>query len=118
MDKKNLTPEKSFDIISKAIANFKMNYKESGKSFLLWGWMICLACFSHFLIFKILQNKEAYEHMGLFSLGNWAVFMFTAFIIQLFMERKMNKNKKVISHLEKFINKLWWVIAASIVVAT
>ncbi|UCH15733.1 MAG: hypothetical protein JSV22_07140 [Bacteroidales bacterium] len=118
MDKKILTPEESFDLINKAISNFKMNYKESGKSFLLWGWMICLACFSHFIIFKILQSKEAYEHMGLFSLGNWIVFMLTALIIQLFMQRKINKDKKVISHVEKYINNLWWVIAASTVVAT
>lgn len=117
MDKNNLTPEESFNIINKAISNFKMNYKENGKSFLLWGWMICFACFSHFIIFKILQSKEAYEHMGLFSIGNWAVFMFTAFIIQLFMGRKINKDKKVFSHLEKFLDYLWWVISASIVVA-
>ena len=118
MDKKILTPEESFELINKAISNFKMNYKEYGQSFLLWGWMICLACFSHFIIFKILQGKEAYQHIGLFSLGNWIVIMSAAFIIQFFMERKINKDKKVISHLEKFINILWWVIGASMVVAT
>lgn len=37
MEKSNLTPEESFDIINKAIANFKMNYRENSQVFLLWG---------------------------------------------------------------------------------
>ena len=82
MEKNNLTPEESFDIINKAIANFKMNYKESGKVFLLWGWILTLACFSNFIILKILQSKEAHELTvgnweltGLFIIGNWVVFV-------------------------------------------
>jgi hypothetical protein len=31
MDKSTLTPEESITIISKAIANYKMNYKENAK---------------------------------------------------------------------------------------
>jgi len=64
MEKINLTPEESFAIINKAISNFKMNYKENGKSFLLWGWMLTLASFSHFVILRILHSKEAFELEG------------------------------------------------------
>lgn len=117
MDKNNLTPEDSFNIINKAIANFKMNYKESAKTFLLWGWMLTLASFSNFIILKILHNKEAYELMGLFSLGNWAVFCLSGFIIQFFMLRKINKDKKVYSYLDSYIKNLWIVTAASFFIA-
>jgi len=118
MDEKNLTPEESFDIINKAIANFKMNYRESAKVFLLWGWILTLASFSNFIILKILYSKEAYGLMGLFSLGNWGVFCLIGFIILFFMERKINKEKKVYSYLESYIKKLWWVTAASFFIAT
>jgi hypothetical protein len=117
MEKNNLTPEDSFNIINKAIANFKMNYKESAKTFLLWGWMLSLASFSHFIIIKILMSKEAYKLMGLFSLGNWAVFIFSGFIIQIFMLRNINKNKRVYSYLDNFYSKLWQVTAAGFFVA-
>lgn len=117
MEKINLTPEESFAIINKAISNFKMNYKENGKSFLLWGWMLTLASFSHFVILKILHSKEAFELEGLFSLGIWVVFGLVAFIIQLFMDRKMNREKKVYSYLDIYLKKIGYITAVSFSVA-
>lgn len=118
MEKNNLTPEESFNIINKAISNFKMNYKESAKIFLLWGWILTLASFSNFIILKILHFREAYHLMGWFSFANWGVFILMAFTIQFFMLRKIDKNKKVYSHLDRYLNKLWQVTAASFFVAT
>lgn len=117
MDKTTLTPEESFDIITKAISNFKMNYKEGAKTFLLWGWLLTLASFSNFIILKILHNKEAYELMGLYSLGNWVVFGIIGFIIQFFILRKVDKNKKVYSYLDTYLTKLGQVTAASFFIA-
>lgn len=118
MDKNNLTPEESFKIINKAISNFKMNYKESAQIFLLWGWILTLASFSNFIILKVLHSKEAYELMGLYSLGNWLVFVLIAFIIQFFVLRKMDRNKKVYSYLDTYIARLWQVSAASFFIGT
>ena len=33
------------------------------------------------------------------------------------MVRKMNKGKKVISHIDKFVDNLWWVTAPSFFIA-
>lgn len=117
MDKNNLTPEESFKIINKAISNFKINYREYANTFLLWGWILTLASFSNFIILKILHSKEAYNLMGFYSLGNWVVFGIIGFIILYFMERKINKDKKVYSYLESYIKKLWIVAAASFFIA-
>ena len=117
MDKNNLTPEESFKIINKAISNFKINYRVYANTFLLWGWILTLASFSNFIILKILHSQEAYNLMGLYSLGNWAVFGLIGFIVLFFMERKINKEKKVYSYLESYIKKLWIVTAASFFIA-
>ena len=125
MEKNSLTPEESFDIINKAISNFKINYRENARVFLLWGWILTFASISNFVILKILSNWEAnslkagnWELKGLFILGNWVVFCLIGFIILYFMVRKMKKEKRVFSHLDKFIDYLWWVAAASFVFAT
>jgi hypothetical protein len=118
MEKNNLTPEESFTIINKAISNFKMNYREGSKSFLLWGWLLTFASFSNFIILKILHNQEAYNLMGLLSLANWALILLIGFIIQFFMLRKMNRDKKVYSYLDGYIKNLWWVTAATFIIAT
>jgi len=125
MDKNNLTPEESFKIINRAISNFKMNYKESAQVFLLWGWILTFASITNFIILKILNSQEAHELTvgkweleGLFSLGNWALFILTGFIIQFFMLRRIDKNKKVYSYLDTYLTKLWQVTASSLFVAT
>jgi len=60
-----------------------MNYKENRKSFLLWGWMLTFASFSHFIILRILHSREAFELVGLFSFGIWIGSGIVAFTIQL-----------------------------------
>jgi hypothetical protein len=54
---------------------------------------------------------------GYVILGNWVDFILIGFIIMYFMVRKMNKAKKVHSHLDKFIDYLWWVTAPSFFIA-
>lgn len=112
MERNNLTPEESFDLIQKHISNFKMNYRENAKIFLLWGWIISLASITHFAIIKILIKKEAYDLMLSLSVGNWLVFVFTGFIIEYFFNR--NKDKKVFSQLDRFSNILWKITGAAI----
>jgi hypothetical protein len=118
MDDKTLTPRESLHIIDKAISNFKINYKESAQIFLLWGWMLSLASFSNFIVLTMLKNREAYELMGMLSLANWAVFILIGFILHFIIMRKLHRNKKVYSHLDTYINKLWQVTAASFFIAT
>jgi hypothetical protein len=109
MEKQELSPEDSLTIISRAIENLKMNFKEYAMYFLLWGWMLTFASFSNFFLLRMLHAREAYELMGPLSLGNWGVFILTGFIIQLFMDRKIKRNKKVYSHLEGYIRNIWMV---------
>ena len=113
MDQNNLTPEDSLAIMSKAISNFKMNYRESSMIFLHWGWILTFASISNFIVLRLFHDKQ-----GLYSLGTWAVFIMIGFIRQYFLLRKINRNKKVYSYLDTYLNKLWQVAAASFLVGT
>ncbi|MEM9832540.1 MAG: hypothetical protein AAF944_18040 [Bacteroidota bacterium] len=117
MDTSELTPKESFAIINKAISNFKSNYQESAKIFLLWGWVLTLACFSQFATIKILQNTGQYELIGPISIGNWVLFFAVGLIIQFFVIRRINHEKKVGSYLEDYLKSLWLVCVTSIIVA-
>ena len=117
MEKNDLTPEESFDVINKAIANFKINYRESSKVFLLWGWILTLTSISNFVLLKFVHSMQPWVLNGYVILANWVLFILIGFIIMYFMVRKMNKEKKVISHVDKFIDYLWWVTAPSFFIA-
>ncbi|MEO9021489.1 MAG: hypothetical protein ABI290_05085 [Ginsengibacter sp.] len=117
MNQNDLTPEKSFAIIERAISSIKTSYKESAQIFLLWGWILTIACFAQFIILKILQSKEAYEQIGFYSIGNWLVLILIGFIFQFFIVRKIDKEKKVSSYLEGYLKSLWMVVVVSFCVA-
>jgi hypothetical protein len=116
MENNNLTPEESFSIINKAIANFKLNFRETAKLFLLWGWVLAIASLSNFLIIKILNSRDV--SVGLFSLINWVAFILIGFILMLFLQHNINKDKKVFSYIESHFKNLWTVTAASFFIAT
>jgi hypothetical protein len=118
MEKNNLTPEESLEIIGKSISNFKINYREYANIILHWGWILALASLSNFIILKVLHNQEAYELTGIYSLGNWGVFILVGFIILFFINRKTIKKKKLYTHLESYIKNLWSVAAASFFIGT
>ena len=118
MEKNELTAEESFKIISKAISNFKMNYKESSKIFLLWGWVLTLASISNFVILKILFSQGLHSSSGFYSLGNWLLFFIIGFTIFYFIDRKMHKVKKVYTIIDGYFKNLWTVSAASFFIAT
>jgi len=118
MENTSFTPEESFDVINKAIANFKINYRESSRVFLLWGWILTLCSITNFFLLKFVHSTEPWVLKGYVILGCWAVFLLTGFIIMFFMVRKMNRAKKVHSHIDRFIDYLWWVTAPSFFIAT
>jgi hypothetical protein len=62
-------------------------------------------------------NSRAWEHKGFLILGNWVGFILIGSIILFFIVRKEKKEKKVYSQIDKFIDKLWGVTAASFVIA-
>jgi len=117
MNTSELTSEESFNIINKAVSNFKLNYQESAEIFLLWGWVLTLACFSQFAIIKILENTGQYELIESFSVGSWILLCAFGFIVQFFVIRRINNKKKVHSYIEDYLKSLWLVCIISIVVA-
>jgi hypothetical protein len=52
------------------------------------------------------------------GIRNWVIFAIIGFIIMFIIERKVNREKKVYSHLESYIKNLWIVTVASFFIAT
>ncbi len=118
MKKNDLSPQESLDIIQKAITRYKMNYRESSTTFLLWGWILTLASISNFIILRILNNMEAHQLKGLLSLANWALFSLIGFVFLYFSQRNIDKNKKVYSSLDGYIKTIWIVAGSAFFVGT
>lgn len=113
--KKNLSPEESLSLISEMINNVKGEYKQNAFYFLFWGWLITLACITHFVGITFLVHNEWYDKIGLLSFINWSVYIIIGAVIQYWYRAK--KPEKARSSYNRFFSILWQVAGLSMIVS-
>lgn len=109
--KKNLTHEESLTIIQEMIGTARGNlYVGGGNHFLLWGYLITLACLFHFCILMFVPDKANY--IGYFWLGTTII----GFIISIYMGYRDRKKELVKTAAAALNNKIWMGFGVSVVV--
>lgn len=113
----NMTPHESLAIISEMINNLKEDYRENAYYFILWGWLISLACILHFSAILVLHHFEMFSFVGYYSLANWIVFVSAGIIISNVHRRHEAKQKPRNRGLYvRFINALWLSVSIAMFV--
>jgi hypothetical protein len=116
-NEKKFTPEESLQLISQTIAGYKSTQKSKNYYFLLWGWVVALACISHFALLRILLRMEMYTNIGTYSWLLWVLFVFAGLSIQFVHIYRLKQKIRVRSHLEKYMSILWQVSGAAMIIA-
>lgn len=111
---KTLTPAESLDIIKGFILNYRRNFKYNSYYFLLWGWLISLACISHFAILTYLQHTGNYGKIGLWSWVNWLAFPLLGIMFTIIHANKGNHSPESRGHIGRIITSLWQVTGVAI----
>lgn len=104
-NEKNLSPQESLSIIQTMLQKaHRESYNESGNSAILWGAIVTFC--------GLFNAAEMYWN---FYVG-FDVWLLTliAIIPQIFISISDNKNKKVKTYIEEFIDSVWIVYAVSI----
>lgn len=117
-ESKKMTPDESLAIISEMINNLKEDYRANAYPFIFWGWIISLACISHFILILLLKHYELYSIIGLFSFLIWILFIGLGFVIHYIHLAKHKPRTR--SLYNRFMKALWqaasltmFVLAAS-----
>jgi hypothetical protein len=103
-----LTPEESLQIIQKSISHSRRNMRDGSFYFLLWGWVLILAAFTHYLVMTYLISREFYEISGWISLGIWLFFVAVAFIWQSVKISRENRKTMVKTNIDRHIGIIWY----------
>ncbi|MBA4196005.1 MAG: hypothetical protein C0459_00495 [Chitinophaga sp.] len=103
-EEKELSEQESLKLITEMIQKAKGGFHENGTSAILWGSVVSIAGFISFT-----ENYFRY-YIG-FDI--WLIVL-AAIIPQIFISIKENRNKKVVSHDEKFMDATWLVYGISI----
>ncbi|VAW28472.1 hypothetical protein MNBD_BACTEROID07-1288 [hydrothermal vent metagenome] len=69
MEDQDLTPEKSFELISQVINEAKLRFEENGFIYVLWGLLGTVAAFGQFFLLKNGYNSINYNPYFLMPLG-------------------------------------------------
>ena len=87
-----LTESESLALIHKMIHSAKKQFEDNGFFYLLWGWLVFIACTSNYILLKI--NYE-YNWIG------WMTLMPLGGIISFFYGRKESKKQQYKSYLDE-----------------
>lgn len=98
MNEKEINPLEGIEIIQQMILRAKNKLADDGFYFILWGWLICLASISQYVMFKLEVNNNYLI---------WPVVTVTGIITSIVYGFKSEKKRKVKTHIDRILNFVW-----------
>jgi len=93
-----MTPEKSLQIIAEMIADTRKNFHHQSFFLLLWGWIVALAGFLHYVLEVHTTFAHPYYAWGLVIIG---------IIVSVVQGFRISRRSHYKSHLERIIMFVW-----------
>lgn len=100
---KEFNEKESLQLITGMIAAAKGNIKKgAGKHFLLWGYLICAASITHFVMINFIPSIEKYN--GIL----WTSVTITGFLISLIMGFRDHGKREVTTYIGSISLHVWF----------
>lgn len=99
-----LTHQDSLNLITSMISTAKGNVSQSAFHMILWGWVVMIVSFSHFMLMKY----QVTEHPEIV----WLL-MFPTLLVSLYVGFKKGRQAKVTSHLDTIFMWVWLAFTIS-----
>jgi hypothetical protein len=96
---KQISERDSLALISSMVNKAKNTFSETGKLYIIWGWLIFLCCLVQFLALKIFDKNISYIWFS-----TWVLLIY-----QIFFLRKKRRLRKVRTYTEE-INGFVWLV--------
>lgn len=106
---KELNPTESLNLISEAIYKTKENIKGQSFYYIMWGWIITIASFSHYILVAFTDLKLNYLP--------WLIMIPLGWVFSITYSIKNEKTKPYESYFDSFLKYLWIVLGVSFIVA-
>jgi hypothetical protein len=92
-EKSIMSNEESLRIIRSMIESTKQDLRDNGSWFLLWGWLVFIACVLHYVLMEVGYEKP-YQAWSLMILGG---------VISIIKGFREEKSQKVKTHIDEFM---------------
>ena len=104
---RELNPTESLHIISDAINKTRENIRGQSFYYLLWGWIVTIASFSHYVLASNTNFKMEYLP--------WLILIPIGWITSIAYSIKREKTKPYQTYFELFLKYLWIVLGISFI---
>lgn len=111
----SMTPEDSIKIISDMINKTREDLSDNSFYFLLWGYVVSLACITHFITIRLLLNFGLQHQISLYSGLLWGTFIMAGILIQYIKIARKGNFKRVKTYAGEFMAVNWQVNGALII---
>lgn len=105
-----LSPEKQLQLLEKTIDKAKENLSNYSFDFLFWGWLVFLTAILNFIGLKFTPFEQ-------YSYLIWTITPLVGGIYIANYHRKKAKKKRIVTHLEFFLGKLWIVLGSVMILS-
>lgn len=106
---KELNPVESLNLITEAIHKTKENIKGQSFYYIMWGWVITIASFSHYILASFTDFKLEYLP--------WLILIPLGWIFSIGYGIKSEKTKPYESYFDSFLKYLWVVLGVSFIIS-
>ncbi len=93
---KEMTSEESLRIITEMIQTAKSGIKDNGFFYLLWGWLVFIACVSQYFFLYVVYNQ--YNWLA------WAILMPLGGVVSTLYGIRLGRKEKVKTYLDQFMS--------------
>ena len=98
-EEQQISERESLALIASMVNKAKNTFSETGKLYIIWGWLIFLCCLVQFLALKIFNKNISYIWFS-----TWVLLIY-----QIFFLRKKRRLRKVRTYTEE-INGFVWLV--------
>jgi hypothetical protein len=98
MNKENLTAEESFRIIQSMIDKTKTNLGDNSIYFLLWGWLVFIACLLQYVLMVIVEYPKHYYAWMILIVG---------VVFSIVYTMKHRRKRGTVTYLGASMSSLW-----------
>lgn len=92
-EKSKMSNEESLRIIRSMIESTKQDLRDNGSWFLLWGWLVFIACIAHYVLMEVGYDRPEQAWL-LMILGG---------VISFIKGIRESKSQKVVTHIDEFM---------------
>lgn len=104
----NLTESESWELIQSMIQQAKNEVQDDGFFYLLWGWLVLIACLLHYLLGYVLHYPYPYAVWLLMLIGIGGT---------LYQVRRRSRKQRVKTYIGRFMSSFWFAIFIAIMIA-